>query len=145
VRALAALHGFTLLAGSRIYHTEAMGDPGGPPFLNCAVAGLWAGAPEELLSACFAIEASGGRRRSYPNAPRTLDIDILFWEGRQISTPRLTVPHPRLFGRAFALLPLLALAPDAFHPGTGRPLSEHVTGALLAQGIRLQPSEAGCA
>lgn len=135
MEALDALEGFTLLARSTTYRTEAMGDPNGPPFLNAAVSGLWAGDPETLLSACLRIEAGAGRRRSYPNAPRTLDIDILHWEGRRISTPRLEIPHPRLRERAFALLPLLELCPEAVHPESGRPYAESLTGAVLAQGV----------
>lgn len=144
MRALKALDGFTLLARSHVYRTEAVGDPGGPPFLNAAVAGLWDGTPEELLAACLGIEAALGRTRSYRNAPRTLDIDLLFWEGRRILAPGLEVPHPRLTGRAFALLPLLDLAPDLVDPETGRPLAGFVTSGLFAQGIRVDSVEAGC-
>ena len=117
------MDGFTLLTRSQTYATEAIGDPGGPPFLNAAVAGLWEGTPDLLLSACLEIEANFGRVRTYRNAPRTLDIDILYWEGHTIHTPHLAVPHLGLTQRAFALLPLLELAPDLVEPHSRRPLS----------------------
>ena len=138
VRALRRLPRFILLARASVYESRALGDPGGPDFLNTAVAGFWNGTPAELLAACLRIEDRHGRTRPYRDAPRTLDIDILFWEGCSVSTPRLTVPHPRLTERAFALLPLLELAPDLLDPRTGRPLSSHLAPVLLRQGVALR-------
>jgi 2-amino-4-hydroxy-6-hydroxymethyldihydropteridine diphosphokinase len=129
--------GFTLLARASDYESRALGDPGGPDFLNSAVSGLWSGTPLELLGACRKIENRHGRTRPYRDAPRTLDIDILYWEGLALTTPRLTVPHPRLTRRAFALLPLLELAPDLIEPGTGRSLSSYLSAVLLRQGVDL--------
>lgn len=126
---------FTLLAASQAYVTEAQGDPPGPPYFNAAVAGLWQGAPEDLLDRCQAIEADLGRTRPYVNAPRSIDIDLLFWEGRTIETPRLSVPHPRLGDRAFALVPLLELEPHLALPD-GRPLASRLTASIMTQGIR---------
>lgn len=135
VQELRQVAGFTLLARASTYESRALGDSGGPDFLNSVVAALWRGTPLELLAACRQIENRHGRTRPYRDAPRTLDIDILFWEGKALDSPRLTVPHPRLTGRAFALLPLLELAPGLADPNTGRSLSRYLSPALLRQGV----------
>ena len=75
--------------------------------------------PEELLHELQTIDAAFGRERPYPNAPRTLDLDILLYGQQRIRTATLTVPHPRLTERAFALIPLLQLDPFVSIPGTG--------------------------
>ena len=100
-----------LAAASRLYRTaphEALG----PDFIN-AVARLETRltAPE-LLDALQALENAAGRERPYLNAPRTLDLDILLYGDAQINGPRLTIPHPRMSGRAFVLRPLADVAPD---------------------------------
>ena len=100
-----------LAAASRLYRTaphEALG----PDFIN-AVARLETRltAPE-LLDALQALENAAGRERPYLNAPRTLDLDILLYGDAQIDSPRLTIPHPRMLGRAFVLRPLADVAPD---------------------------------
>jgi len=83
----------------------------GPPFIN-AVAHIHTRltAPD-LLTALQAMEQQAGRVRSHVNAPRTLDLDILFYGDARIRSPRLTVPHPRWLERAFVLLPLQEVAP----------------------------------
>ena len=73
-----------------------------------------------MLAALQRIENAHARTRSYPNAPRTLDLDLLLYGDELLATPTLTVPHPRLHTRAFVLLPLLELAPDVVIPGRGR-------------------------
>jgi 2-amino-4-hydroxy-6-hydroxymethyldihydropteridine diphosphokinase len=73
----------------------------------------------ELLTQLQRIELAHGRTRLYRNAPRTLDLDLLLYGEQCIHTPALTVPHPRLHKRAFALLPLFDLAPDLVIPGIG--------------------------
>lgn len=83
----------------------------GPEFLN-AVAGLdTALAPLALLEQLQALEIAHGRERPYRHAPRTLDLDLLLVDEIEMSTPRLTLPHPRLHQRAFVVLPLLEIAP----------------------------------
>ncbi|MFI4940467.1 MAG: 2-amino-4-hydroxy-6-hydroxymethyldihydropteridine diphosphokinase, partial [Burkholderiales bacterium] len=74
---------------------------------------------QELLQELQTIEIAFGRERPYVNAPRTLDLDILLYGDRQIGTDRLVVPHPRLTGRAFALIPLLQIDPLIVIPGKG--------------------------
>jgi 2-amino-4-hydroxy-6-hydroxymethyldihydropteridine diphosphokinase len=134
-RALAADRRFTLLRTSSVYASRAVGENAGGEFLNSAVAGLWDGTPDELLEMCQAIELEQGRVRPYPQAPRTLDIDILWWEGLELNTPHLRVPHEHLRERAFALVPLLEIAAHLQDPGTGAPLSASLTTNLLEQGI----------
>lgn len=74
---------------------------------------------EELLSALQAIELDFGRERSYRNAPRTLDLDLLLYGQKRIASPTLEVPHPRMTERAFVLIPLLQLDPLLSIPGKG--------------------------
>lgn len=101
---------------SSLYRSAPV-DADGPDYLN-AVAELSTGLPpEELLQSLQAIEAAAGRERSYRNAPRTLDLDILLYGDASIATPDLTVPHPRLGERAFVLLPLSEIAPACVAPG----------------------------
>ena len=88
----------------------------------------------QLLQALQAIEQDFGRERPYPNAPRTLDLDLLLYGSQTISTAPLTVPHPRLTQRAFVLIPLLQLDPLIVIPGRG-PAHEFVP-AVAGQAIR---------
>jgi len=83
----------------------------GPDYLNAVVALHTELLPLPLLHALQAVEAAHGRERPYPNAPRTLDLDLLMHGNGVIQTAELTLPHPRLRQRAFVLLPLLELAP----------------------------------
>ena len=123
---------------SPVYETEPLEYEEQPPFLNAVAAGRWRRAPEELLNELQAIEAVEGRDRAreIEKGPRRLDIDILLLGELVLETERLTVPHPRLTERAFALRPLLDLAPDLADPRTGTPLARFL-GRLSAQGIYL--------
>ncbi|MDZ7865569.1 2-amino-4-hydroxy-6-hydroxymethyldihydropteridine diphosphokinase [Acidovorax sp.] len=101
---------------SSLYRSAPV-DADGPDYLN-AVAELATGlSPTALLQALQAIEVAAGRERLYRNAPRTLDLDILLYGGETITSPDLTVPHPRMGERAFVLLPLSELAPEHVTPG----------------------------
>jgi len=108
-------------------------------FYNMAVSGGYADTPVSLLAAVQRIEAAYGRKRmqEIPKGPRTLDIDILFFGNRHIAldTPPLTVPHPAVLRRAFALIPLLELYPDYIDPLTKVPLAA-VLAALPDQGVQ---------
>ncbi len=107
---LAQLPQTRLIARSRLYRT-APHEASGPDFIN-AVAGLETGlSAPALLQALQALENAAGRLRPYPNAPRTLDLDLLLYGEARIDSPRLTVPHPRMRERAFVLQPLAELAP----------------------------------
>jgi 2-amino-4-hydroxy-6-hydroxymethyldihydropteridine diphosphokinase len=96
---------------SSLYRSAPVGYAAQPDFVN-AVAQLETGLPaERLLAELQAIEAQHGRTRSFANAPRTLDLDLLLFGDAKIASPALTVPHPRMHERAFVLEPLLEIAP----------------------------------
>jgi len=119
--ALAALPGLRLVAASPWYATpsEPLG-AGAPDFVN-GVARLEGppANPATVLAALHAIEAAAGRARPYPNAPRTLDLDLLDARGEVVAQPYLTLPHPRAHLRRFVLVPLRDVAPDWRHPISG--------------------------
>ena len=122
--ALAALgeRGARAVAVSQFFVSAAWPNPLDPPFVN-AVASLdtrWG--PRDLLQILHATERQFGRRRDSPNAPRTLDLDLLDYEGRVVNGV-LQLPHPRMAGRGFVLLPLAELVPDWRHPVTGETLA----------------------
>ena len=101
---------------SSCFETEPVGFLDQPWFLNQAIELETELAPMELLSLCQRIEASRGRMRTFPNAPRTLDLDILLYGDAVIHEEGLVIPHPRLQERRFALKPLAEIAPEAVHP-----------------------------
>ena len=97
---------------SSLYRTAPIGHEAQPDFIN-AVAQLETGLPaERLLAELQDVERRHGRRRSFRNAPRTLDLDLLLFGDARLSSPQLTVPHPRMQERAFVLAPLLEIAPQ---------------------------------
>jgi 2-amino-4-hydroxy-6-hydroxymethyldihydropteridine diphosphokinase len=104
---------------SSVYRTAPVGGPPQPDYLNAAVLLEYGGEPGALLSELLAIEARMGRVRGERNGPRTLDLDVLWIEGVAIESAALTVPHPRLRERAFAMVPMLEVVPDAVDPRTG--------------------------
>ena len=116
VQRLAELPQTRLQQVSGLYGSAPV-DAGGPDYLN-AVALLQTRLPAlALLQALQALEAQAGRERPYRNAPRTLDLDVLLYGSQRIDLPQLTVPHPRMYQRAFVLLPLAELAPQQVSPG----------------------------
>jgi len=132
---LTAAQGVALEKCSSLYETAAAGcPPGSPPFLNAVLRVCTSLPARKLLELCLAIEAGAGRRRSTPNAPRTLDIDLLLYGAAVIDEPGLQVPHPRLLQRAFVMAPLLEVAPTLEHPVLGRPLAE-LAAVLPAAGV----------
>ena len=96
---------------SRVYETAPVGYAGQGDCLNLCVAGETDLSPEELLSLAHAVEVGEGRERPFPNAPRTLDLDLLLCEGEVRPGPHLTLPHPRMWERQFVLRPLADIAP----------------------------------
>ncbi|HYK91499.1 MAG TPA: 2-amino-4-hydroxy-6-hydroxymethyldihydropteridine diphosphokinase [Acidobacteriota bacterium] len=107
---------------SPFYETEPVGFEEQPWFLNLAVEVETSLDPFELLDACLAIESAQGRIRTFRNAPRTLDLDILLYGDLVISSPKLVIPHPRLEERRFVLAPLAQVAPDVMHPVLRKPI-----------------------
>jgi 2-amino-4-hydroxy-6-hydroxymethyldihydropteridine diphosphokinase len=108
---LDALPGATVLARSSLYETPPLGPPQ-PDYLHAAVRLRWERSPSELLCEVQRIERALGRERGERWGPRTLDIDVLHWSEGELALPGLTVPHPELGTRAFALAPLLDVAPE---------------------------------
>ncbi|MDH7452469.1 2-amino-4-hydroxy-6-hydroxymethyldihydropteridine diphosphokinase [Luteimonas composti] len=122
--ALDALPGSRLLRASRFYRTPAWGRRDQPDFLNAAALLETSLAPRELLAQLLAVEQRYGREREAGAdgrwGPRTLDLDLLLYGEAAVDEPGLRVPHPHLHERAFALVPLAEIAPDARIPGHGR-------------------------
>lgn len=117
-------HG-ALEAVSSLYATEPVGPPQ-PGFLNAAARIRFAGTPASLLALLLDVERRFGRERRERWGPRVLDLDLLWIEGVAVQEEELSVPHPRLLSRRFALEPLLEVAPDARDPRTGVLLAEHL-------------------
>ena len=116
---MTALPDTLIVARSSLYRSAPVGLLNQPDFINAVVALDTALAPLALLRQLLAIEACHGRVRSVPNPPRTLDLDLLLYGDRQHDDPELILPHPRMHERAFVLLPLLEIAPDAQIPKLG--------------------------
>jgi 2-amino-4-hydroxy-6-hydroxymethyldihydropteridine diphosphokinase len=138
--ALRALDGgdMELTAQSRLYRSPAWPNPADPEFVNAVASVRTDLSPADLLARLHGIEAAFGRVRRLPNAPRTLDLDIIDYNGL-VSAPGETpiLPHPRMADRAFVLMPLADIAPDWRHPATGR-----TVGDLIAE---LSPSSTATA
>jgi len=109
---------------SSVYETEPVGYKQQPLFLNAVCRISTELSPERLLGLAKEIEAKLGRIPSFPNAPRLIDIDILFYGDEVVSSRELTVPHPRLAERAFVLVPLAEIAPGLVHPKSGKTIRE---------------------
>lgn len=108
-----------VLRRSSLYRSAPMGYADQPEFVN-AVAQLDSRlSPAEFLKQLKQIEDRHGRKRSFPNAPRTLDLDLLLFNKTILGDADLILPHPRMHERAFVLKPLLEIAPDALIPGIG--------------------------
>jgi 2-amino-4-hydroxy-6-hydroxymethyldihydropteridine diphosphokinase len=109
--ALANVPHTRLLALSPLYRTGPV-DSSGPDYVNAVAAVETRLAAPELLAQLQGLETGAGRERPYPNAPRTLDLDLLLYGSARVDSAALTVPHPRMLERAFVLVPLAAIAPQ---------------------------------
>jgi 2-amino-4-hydroxy-6-hydroxymethyldihydropteridine diphosphokinase len=105
-----------ILQVSSIYETAPWGKTDQPYFLNQVLIVDTKLEPRELMQAIFSIEEKGGRKRTGKNAPRTIDIDILFYNDLILDEPGLTIPHPGIKDRRFVLEPLDEITPDFIHP-----------------------------
>ena len=120
IQTLAALPTTRFVRRSSLYRNPPAGYLDQPEFVNAVARIETRLAPRDLLEQLLAIERAHGRVRDFPNAPRTLDLDILLYGERTVREPGLTIPHPRMLERAFVLVPLAEIAPDAVVPGGGR-------------------------
>ena len=144
IDAISKLPGVEVVARSTLWRTDPF--PPSPPhghpqpdFYNAAIAIRNPAPLDELMADLLAIEARFGRTRGEKNAPRTLDLDLLWVEGKRIrisepGRPEVEVPHPRLHERPFALVPLLEVAPGAADPTTGK-LYALLLAELGAEGV----------
>jgi 2-amino-4-hydroxy-6-hydroxymethyldihydropteridine diphosphokinase len=125
---------------SPMYATEAWPDPRDPSFVNAAALLATELAPDTLMAALQAVEDIFGRKRGSPNAPRTLDIDLLDYNGI-VRSRNPTLPHPRMQSRPFVLVPLADIAPTWRHPVSGKSAGELIA-ALPESGrtlVKLPP------
>ncbi len=120
---------------SSVYDTEPMGNTNQSRFLNLVCQVYTNITPLALLTLVKGIESKLGRTPGKSNAPRPIDIDILFYGDQVMETPQLVIPHPRLTKRAFVLVPLAEIAPDLVHPVSGKTVKELLQGIKEAQGV----------
>ena len=125
---LDSVPGTSVVRRSGLYRSAPVGATG-PDFVNAVVQLRTGLSAPELLQALQSIEADAGRERPWPNAPRTLDLDLLLYGQARITSDRLTVPHPRMWQRAFVLLPLAEIAPGLV-PDSARAL---ITSQVIAR------------
>jgi 2-amino-4-hydroxy-6-hydroxymethyldihydropteridine diphosphokinase len=131
-----ARYGVTPLKVSRIYKSPAWPDPRDPAYANAIARVSTTLSPGQLMTRLHETETAFGRHRSARNAPRTLDLDLLDYEGRVEQGPPI-LPHPRIAERAFVLVPLEDIAPDWVDPVSGRSVSEILS--ALPEGARSLP------
>lgn len=134
---LAAL-GIAVTRRSRLYRSPAWPRPEEPEFVNAAAEIATKLPPAELMDMLLRIEAEFGRKRAAANAPRSLDIDLLDYDGLVAAgSPGPVLPHPRLAERAFVLRPLAEIAPSWRHPASGRTIGELI--AALGENATAEP------
>ena len=123
-----------ILVCSPVYETPPWGYADQPPFLNQVLKAQTQLSPRKLLSYIKRIEVKMGRVKTIRYGPRLIDIDILYYDDLILETRTLTIPHPRMAGRAFVWLPLADIAPDLRHPVLGR-TSQEMLAELDTTGI----------
>ena len=121
---------------SSVYETEPVGYTDQPQFLNLACRAETELSPEEVFSTVKNIERTLGRTPTFPNGPRIIDIDILFYNDHVIETDSFTIPHPRLHERTFVLIPLADIAPNLMHPLLKKTVQD-MKKEISADGVRL--------
>jgi 2-amino-4-hydroxy-6-hydroxymethyldihydropteridine diphosphokinase len=131
-----------ILETSSLYVTEPVDHKDQPLFLNVVCRIRTSLAPEDLLGLAKRIEASMGRKPSFVNGPRPIDIDILFYGDKVVNIPHLVIPHPRVQERAFVLVPLAEIAPNLVHPVSGQTVSKMVGRLKSLKGVRRWSQEA---
>lgn len=125
-------------AKSHVYETPPWGYEDQPKFYNQVVKADTYLQAEPLLKHLKRLEVALGRQASFPNGPRLIDIDILFYDQLVLNTPILTLPHPRLHERGFVLLPLLDIDPDLIHPVLKKSVRELAASCSLDEIVQVQ-------
>ena len=120
---------------SSVYETEPLGNVDQPRFLNLVCQTTTVLEPMGLLTLIKGIESKLGRVPAKANTPRIIDIDILLYGEKTFKNPKVVIPHPRLMERAFVLVPLAEIAPEAVHPVSGQTIKELLEGLKEKQGV----------
>ncbi|PWH16813.1 MAG: 2-amino-4-hydroxy-6-hydroxymethyldihydropteridine diphosphokinase [Anaerolineae bacterium] len=123
-------------AASSVYETPPWGVLDQPPFYNQVVRAVTDLSPHDLLTYLKQIEQRLGRTETVRNGPRPIDLDILFYDDLELETPQLSIPHPRMEGRAFVWLPLAEIAPHLIYPKLGK-TAQQIATELDCSGIHL--------
>jgi 2-amino-4-hydroxy-6-hydroxymethyldihydropteridine diphosphokinase len=139
LREIAALPDTELVRTSSFYESPPVGYSAQPHFINAVAEIETSLAPRALLDQLLRVEQDHGRRRQFPNSPRTLDLDIVLYGEQAIREPGLTIPHPRMHERAFVVVPLVEIAPEAPIPGRG--MARDLLNTVDAQSVVRLPSE----
>lgn len=134
VEALRRIVDVSVLRCSSLYRTAPVGYLDQPEFVNAVVELETKLEPHKLLAQLHVIEKQFGRERSWRNAPRTLDLDLLLYGDQQIESDNLTLPHPRMTERAFVLVPLTEIAPDVMVGVAGT--AAQLLQAVSTEGVR---------
>jgi len=124
-------HGLKVVKRSALWRSQAWPDASQPDYLNGVIFAHTGLSAREVLEALLQMEAAFGRRRSTPNAPRTLDLDLIDYGGEIHHEPGLILPHPRAAERRFVMGPLAEISPHWRHPALGQ------TAAALASRARI--------
>ena len=126
-------------AVSSVYQTEPVGFADQADFWNLVASATTELPALQLMQELLAVEAAMGRARSFKNAPRTIDIDLLLYDDVIMKSDALELPHPRMHKRAFVLRPLIEIAPEAKEPGTGVRYADLLTRAPAARVVAIAP------
>jgi 2-amino-4-hydroxy-6-hydroxymethyldihydropteridine diphosphokinase len=124
---------------SSVYETPPWGYEDQPKFLNQVIKAKTYLDPEPLLKHLKRLEVALGRKESFPNGPRLIDMDILFYDDLVLEGPSLIIPHPRLHERGFVLLPLMEIAPELIHPVNKKSVREMASGCDLSKIEKVAP------
>jgi 2-amino-4-hydroxy-6-hydroxymethyldihydropteridine diphosphokinase len=127
---------------SSLYVTEPVDHKDQPLFLNAVCRVRTSLAPEDLLGLAKRIEVAMGRKPSFVNGPRPIDIDILFYGDKVVNIPHLVIPHPRVQERAFVLVPLAEIASRLVHPVSGQTVGDMIGRLKDRRGVRVWHQEA---